>query len=150
MIAFTGDLAVQSLDDLRCAVEGNYLAAVELTRAVLPAMRARKFGRVVNITSAMVTTPRPAMVVSAGARAALTVTRHVDDLVDAGIVIGDARAIGRALWAAAHGVIVLYLAGRLPKGIDVSDLYFETMRLAFRGARTPSRKIQSIANRRHP
>ena len=86
----------------------------------------------------------------ASARAALTVTRHVDDLVDAGIVIGDARAIGRALWAAAHGVIVLHLAGRLPKGIDVSDLYFETMRLAFRGARTPSRKVQSIANRRRP
>ena len=84
----------------------------------------------------------------ASARATLTVTRHVDDLVKAGIVVGDPQDIGRALWAAAHGVIVLHLAGRLPKGANVRDLYFETMRLAFRGARTPSRKVQTIAKRR--
>lgn len=84
----------------------------------------------------------------ASVRATLTVTRHVDDLVAAGIVVGDAKQIGRALWAAAHGVIVLHLAGRLPKGTDVRALYFETMRLAFRGARTPSTKISSIARRR--
>ena len=46
--------------------------------------------------------------------------------------------IGNALWAASHGVIVLYLAGRLPPGMKVEDLYFETMRLTFRGARVPS------------
>jgi len=86
----------------------------------------------------------------ASARATLTVTRHVDDLVKAGIVVGNAKQVGRALWAAAHGVIVLYLAGRLPKGADVRELYFETMRLAFRGARTPSRKIQAITKRRRP
>lgn len=84
----------------------------------------------------------------ASARAALTVTRHVKDLAAAGIVAGDPLKIGRALWAAAHGVIVLHLAGRLPKGADVRELYFETMRLAFRGARTPSRKVSSIAKRR--
>lgn len=84
----------------------------------------------------------------ASARATLTVTRHVDDLVKAGIVVGDSKEIGRALWAAAHGVIVLHLAGRLPKGTDVRELYFETMRLAFRGARTPSGKIQTNAKRR--
>jgi AcrR family transcriptional regulator len=84
----------------------------------------------------------------ASARATLTVTRHVEDLVKAGIVIGDPQTIGRALWAAAHGVIVLHLAGRLPKGANVRDLYFETMRLAFRGARTPSRKVQTIVKRK--
>ncbi|HJW41444.1 MAG TPA: WHG domain-containing protein [Rhizomicrobium sp.] len=73
----------------------------------------------------------------AGKRAGETVTRHVKDLVTAGIVHGDPRLIGNALWAAAHGVIVLHLAGRLPTGMDVEDLYFETMRLTFRGARTP-------------
>lgn len=71
----------------------------------------------------------------AGLRAAETVTRHVKDLAAAGIVQGDPRMIGNALWAAAHGVIVLHLAGRLPAGMDVHDLYFETMRLTFRGAR---------------
>ena len=84
----------------------------------------------------------------ASARATLTVTRHVEDLVKAGIVVGDSKEIGRALWAAAHGVIVLHLAGRLPKGVDVRELYFETMRLAFRGARTQPSKIPTPAKRR--
>ena len=74
----------------------------------------------------------------AGERAGETITRHVKDLAAAGIVHGDPRLIGNALWAASHGVIVLHLAGRLPQGMDVYDLYFETMRLTFRGARTPS------------
>jgi AcrR family transcriptional regulator len=74
----------------------------------------------------------------AGARAGETITRHVKDLAAAGIVHGNPRLIGNALWAASHGVIVLHLAGRLPQGMDVYDLYFETMRLTFRGARTPA------------
>jgi AcrR family transcriptional regulator len=72
----------------------------------------------------------------AGERAAHTVTRHVKDLIKAGVVKGDADSIGHALWAAAHGVIVLHLAGRLPRSTDVETLYFETMRLTFRGARS--------------
>src|SRR3546814_16365613 len=48
------------------------VAPIHLVQAVLPAMRERKFGRIVNITSAMVTTPRPHMTLSAGARAGLT------------------------------------------------------------------------------
>lgn len=54
------------------AIEGNMIAPIQLVRAVLPKMRERKFGRIVNITSAMVTTPRPHMTLSAGARAGLT------------------------------------------------------------------------------
>jgi AcrR family transcriptional regulator len=79
----------------------------------------------------------------AGKRAGETVTRHVKDLVAAGIVHGDSRMIGNALWAASHGVIVLHLAGRLPPGLDVHELYFETMRLTFRGARTPSARAKA-------
>ena len=37
----------------------NYLAPILLVQAVLPSMIDRGFGRIVNITSAMVTTPRP-------------------------------------------------------------------------------------------
>jgi len=74
----------------------------------------------------------------AGKRAGETVTRHVKDLVAAGIVHGDPKIVGNALWAASHGVIVLHLAGRLPAGMKVEDLYFETMRLTFRGARAPA------------
>jgi len=83
----------------------------------------------------------------ASARATRTVTRHVDDLSTAGVVMGEPSAVGRALWAAAHGVIVLHLAGRLPESVNVRDLYFQTMRLAFRGARTPSSKNHSLAKR---
>jgi len=48
------------------AIEANMIAPLMLIRAVLPAMRQRRFGRIVNITSAMVTTPRPHMTVSSG------------------------------------------------------------------------------------
>lgn len=50
----------------------NYLAPVLLVHAVLPNMIERRFGRIVNITSAMVTAPRPHHTLSAGAQAGLT------------------------------------------------------------------------------
>ena len=53
-------------------LEANMLAPLFLVRDVLPGMIARRYGRIVNITSAMVTTPRPRMTISAGARAGLT------------------------------------------------------------------------------
>lgn len=54
------------------ALEGNMVAALMLTHAVLPHMQARGFGRIVNITSAMVTTPRAHQALSSGARTGLT------------------------------------------------------------------------------
>ena len=54
------------------ALEANLIAGVLLIRAVLPGMRARHFGRIVNITSAMVKTPHAAMGLSTAARAGLT------------------------------------------------------------------------------
>src|SRR6202012_6033835 len=78
----------------------------------------------------------PALV-EAAARANKTITRHVIALADAGAVQGNPDTVGRALWASAHGVIVLYLAGRLPTEDDVRDFYRDTMRIAFRGARAP-------------
>lgn len=54
------------------ALEANLIAAVMLIRAVLPGMRERRFGRIVNITSAMVKTPHAAMGLSTAARAGLT------------------------------------------------------------------------------
>jgi 3-oxoacyl-[acyl-carrier protein] reductase len=53
-------------------LEANMIAPLMLTRAVLPGMKERRFGRIINITSAMVTTPRPHMAPSAGARSGLT------------------------------------------------------------------------------
>jgi 3-oxoacyl-[acyl-carrier protein] reductase len=54
------------------AIEANMLAPILLISAILPGMRARRFGRIVNITSAMVKSPRPAMALSTAARAGLT------------------------------------------------------------------------------
>ncbi len=54
------------------ALERNFLAAALLMRAVIPGMRGRRFGRIVNITSAMVKSPHAEMGLSAAARTALT------------------------------------------------------------------------------
>lgn len=56
----------------QAALESNMLAPLLLIQAVLDGMRARRFGRIVNITSAMVKTPHPFMVLSVGARTGLT------------------------------------------------------------------------------
>lgn len=54
------------------ALEANLLAPVLLIRAAIGGMRARRFGRIVNITSAMVKAPHAAMGLSTAARSALT------------------------------------------------------------------------------
>jgi 3-oxoacyl-[acyl-carrier protein] reductase len=54
------------------AINANMLPALMLIRAALPGMRARRFGRIVNITSAMVKTPVAPMGLSTAARTALT------------------------------------------------------------------------------
>jgi len=59
-------------EDWNVAIAGNMIAPLLLIHGVLPGMIERKFGRIVNITSAMVSTPRPHHTLSAGARAGLT------------------------------------------------------------------------------
>jgi len=54
------------------ALEANLLAPVELISAVVAGMRQRRFGRIVNITSAVVKSPRLAMSLSTTARTGLT------------------------------------------------------------------------------
>jgi 3-oxoacyl-[acyl-carrier protein] reductase len=54
------------------AIEANMLAPILLIRGYIEGMRQRKFGRIVNITSAMVKSPRPHMALSTTARTGLT------------------------------------------------------------------------------
>jgi 3-oxoacyl-[acyl-carrier protein] reductase len=54
------------------AFDANMLAPVLLIREVIDGMVERRFGRIVNITSAMVTTPLAPMGLSSAARTALT------------------------------------------------------------------------------
>lgn len=54
------------------ALDANMIAPALMIRAVLDGMVARRFGRIVNITSAMVKTPLAPMGLSTGARSGLT------------------------------------------------------------------------------
>ncbi|RKP57840.1 SDR family oxidoreductase [Pararobbsia silviterrae] len=67
-----GKIADWSREDWLAAVEGNMLAPIFLIKHYVPGMRARKFGRIVNITSAMVKSPSATMGLSAAVRAGVT------------------------------------------------------------------------------
>jgi 3-oxoacyl-[acyl-carrier protein] reductase len=67
-----GALAEWDHDAWVGAFEANMIAPMLLIRALLPGMRSRKFGRIVNVTSAMVKAPLPMMGLSTAARTALT------------------------------------------------------------------------------
>jgi len=54
------------------ALNGNMLSPIAMIRAVIDPMIARRFGRIVNITSGAVKSPIPALGLSNGARAGLT------------------------------------------------------------------------------
>ena len=66
------------------AIDANMLTPIFLIKAVVDGMAARKFGRIVNITSASVKSPIPILGMSNGARAGLT-----------GFVAGLARQVAR-------------------------------------------------------
>lgn len=61
-----------SVRDWEQGLARNMISALLLTQRLLPGMKERRFGRIINITSAMVTTPRPHMLLSAASRTGLT------------------------------------------------------------------------------
>jgi 3-oxoacyl-[acyl-carrier protein] reductase len=67
-----GRFADWDRDAWLAALDANMLAPLAMIRAVLDGMVERGFGRIVNITSAMVKTPVAPMGLSTGARAGLT------------------------------------------------------------------------------
>jgi 3-oxoacyl-[acyl-carrier protein] reductase len=119
-------------DDWLAGLTANMVAPLLLVRSVVPAMIERKFGRIVNITSAMVTTPRPHMTLSAGPRAGLT-----------------AALKGLSFELAPHNVTINNL---LPERFDtdrqlrMAHFAMETQHIDFEEARR--RQVQSIAARR--
>jgi 3-oxoacyl-[acyl-carrier protein] reductase len=56
-------------EDLAEALRLHFTSPIALVKAVLPDMKSRGFGRIVNVTSAMVKRPSSYMIASAGARA---------------------------------------------------------------------------------
>jgi 3-oxoacyl-[acyl-carrier protein] reductase len=79
-----GDFRAWSRDDWVRALDANMLTPIFLIRSVIDGMCERQFGRIVNITSASVKSPIPALGMSNGARAGLT-----------GFVGGLARQVAR-------------------------------------------------------
>ncbi|NYT75678.1 SDR family oxidoreductase [Alcaligenaceae bacterium] len=67
-----GDFRSLQKSDWLSAIEANMLAPIELIKAVIDPMIARKFGRIINITSAAVKSPVDMLCLSNGARAGLT------------------------------------------------------------------------------
>jgi 3-oxoacyl-[acyl-carrier protein] reductase len=67
-----GRFADGDRDAWLAALDANMLAPLAMIRAVLDGMVERGFGRIVNVTSAMVKTPFAPMGLSTGARAGLT------------------------------------------------------------------------------
>ncbi len=79
-----GDFRDWDRDTWIRALDANMLTPIFLIRAVVDGMIARRFGRIVNITSASVKSPIPTLGMSNGARAGLT-----------GFVAGLARQVAR-------------------------------------------------------
>jgi 3-oxoacyl-[acyl-carrier protein] reductase len=67
-----GDFRDWNRDDWIKALDGNMLTPIELIKTVLDGMMARKFGRIVNITSSAVKAPIDVLGLSNGARTGLT------------------------------------------------------------------------------
>jgi 3-oxoacyl-[acyl-carrier protein] reductase len=79
-----GDFREWARDEWIKALDANMLTPIFLIKAVVDGMIARRFGRIVNITSASVKSPIPHLGMSNGARAGLT-----------GFVAGLARQVAR-------------------------------------------------------
>jgi len=67
-----GDFRNWTRDDWIKAIDANMLTPIELIKATVDGMMARKFGRIVNITSGAVKAPIDVLGLSNGARAGLT------------------------------------------------------------------------------
>jgi len=114
-------------------VVGNMVVAIELIQKVIDPMRARKFGRIVNITSGSVKSPIPNLGMSNGARAGLT-----------------AFCAGLARQVAKHNVTINgllpgpFLTDRLRSGIEYEarrqNISFEEM-VAKRGQSNPTGRV---------
>lgn len=68
----TGDFRNWSRDDWIAALDANMLTPIELIKATVDGMMARRFGRIINITSSAVKAPIDVLGLSNGARSGLT------------------------------------------------------------------------------
>ncbi len=107
------------------ALDANMLTPIFLIKAVVDGMVSRRFGRIVNITSASVKSPIPHLGMSNGARAGLT-----------GFVAGLARQVAR------HNVTI---NGLLPGPFLTDRLRSSSVILAKESGRTVDEEVQERA-----
>ena len=120
-----GDFRSWSREDWLKALDANMLTPIELIKATLDGMIARKFGRIVNITSAAVKMPIPELGLSNGARTGLT-----------GFVAGLSRQ------TVAHNVTI---NGLLPGPFDTDRLRANMVCNAKKLGKTPEELAQARA-----
>ncbi|MGE4430738.1 MAG: SDR family oxidoreductase [Sphingobium sp.] len=111
------DFRALDRDDLIAGLEANMLTPIALVQAVIDGMVERRFGRIVNITSASVKMPLPSLDLSSGARIGLT-----------GFLAGVARQV------AAHNVTINNL---LPGSFDTDRIAALDTALASKAGATP-------------
>ncbi len=118
-----GDWRNFDRDQWLAAADGNMVAAILLIRAVIDGMAERKFGRIVNITSAMVKMPHPSLALSVAARLGLT---------------GFAKVVAGQY--VRHNVTINSL---LPEQFETDRLRSNLAKLAAAGGRTPEQEMQA-------
>jgi 3-oxoacyl-[acyl-carrier protein] reductase len=127
-----GGLRQLNVEDWVEAFHNNMLTHIELIRQVIDGMCDRQFGRIVNITSAMVTTPRPSMALSSGVRTGLVAVMK-----------------GLALEVAQHNVTINNLLPErfdTQRQIDMAELAMQRDGVSWEQARTS--QVESIAAKR--
>jgi NAD(P)-dependent dehydrogenase (short-subunit alcohol dehydrogenase family) len=75
--AFTGGLEETSLEEAKAQFDSNFFGAVRMVNAVLPGMRKRRSGQIINIASLAGTFPRPFGGYYGAAKSALIVYSEV-------------------------------------------------------------------------
>jgi 3-oxoacyl-[acyl-carrier protein] reductase len=121
-----GDFRNWMRDDWIKALDGNMLTPIELMKATIDGMIARRFGRIVNITSAAVKNPIPELGMSNGARTGLT-----------GFVAGLSRQVAQ------HNVTINAL---LPGPFDTDRLRSNTEFRAKKLGKTPAELAKQRAD----
>ncbi|MEJ8848232.1 TetR/AcrR family transcriptional regulator [Variovorax rhizosphaerae] len=74
------------------------------------------------------------------ARAREILSRQSTDLIAAGLAPDDIEEVTHSLWSAAHGVCVLYMAGKFSSADSAREAYRNTMRWLFVGLHADAQK----------
>ena len=121
-----GDFMNWGLQDWQGALDANLLAPAFMIQGVIEGMKTRRFGRIINITSAMVKSPHALMGLSTAARSGLT-----------------ALCKGLSNDAVAHNVTINNL---LPERFDTDRQKFMAMMMMQRQNITMEEARQAIAD----